>query len=223
MENACDHGDRVVPGTIDWPGSCRYIGSNTTQAFGKGMEMIRRFWMAIGAIATLAALYGCDEANPFTLVIDNKAEEILTLDGDTGRTSVTLFVLEDSQWREVEGWESCFRVCGESQVVCADMAAPAPGVWALMPGDLLDMEFAGTEFVRSTDIRGECQKEQAITGTVLAEVCYGRGVVDDEGNPWDEEITESGFVFDAGFEEHACAEVEFTLPEDLEVVAELTI
>lgn len=185
--------------------------------------MTRRYWMAIGAIAALTAFCGCDEATPFTLVIDNQSEETLSLDGDTGRTSVTLFVLEDAQWREVEGWESCFRVCGESQVVCADMAAPAPGVWALLPGDLHEIEYGGSEFVRSSDIRGECQKEQALTGQLLAEVCFGRGVVDEEGNPWAEEIEESGFVFDAGFEEHDCTEVEFTLPEDLEVVAELTI
>lgn len=186
------------------------------------MEMIGRYGLALATIGALSTAAGCGGANPFTLLIDNASEEVLSLDGDSGRSSVTVFVVEEGdQLREVGEHDSCFRECGESELVCVDMGAPAPGVWALLPGDTLDMEYSGTEWIQATDMRGDCQKEQALSGDLLAEVCFGRGVVDYEGEPWSEDIDESGFVFDADFVEYDCAEVEFTLPEDIEVVVGL--
>lgn len=186
--------------------------------------MMRRFWMAVGAMVALTLGVGCGEAdNPFTLLIDNTSEEIVSLDGDSGRSSVTLLVLDDGQWREVGEHDNCFRECGESELVCLDAGAPAPGVWALLPGDTRDIEYAGNEWIETTDMRGDCQKEQALSGDLRVEVCFGRGVVDYDGQPWPEAIDESGFVFDADFVEYDCAEVEFTLPGDIEVVVELSL
>jgi len=175
----------------------------------------------VGTAATILLLLGCTDPTPFILTIDNQSAETLTLDGYMGTDSVTLFVEEDGEWRKVGDHDMCFRECGQEDFDCA--GAPAPGSWAVMPGDTHELEFSGGDWFKTTDTDGDCQKERALEGNLLVEICYGVGVIDEGGDPWAEDITESGFVFDAGYEQHECVEVEFTLPEDIDVVAELVV
>ena len=175
----------------------------------------------LGIATTFLFLLGCTDPTPFILTIDNPSAEILTLDGYMGTDSVRLFVEEDGEWREVGDHDMCFRECGQAHFDCA--GAPAPGSWAVIPGDTHELEYSGEDWFKTTDMDGECQKERALEGPVLAEVCFGVGVIDESGAPWAEDITESGFVFDAGFEEYDCVEVEFALPEDIVVVVELVV
>lgn len=176
----------------------------------------------VGVFFTLVWLVGCGEATPFSVVVANVTAEPVTLGGAPDSDGLLLLEGKGESWDSL-GLEagSCARICGGLSEECLE-PGEEEGAFVLMPGDQVQVDFGGVEWIPGVDEHGSCHSREILRGALVAQVPFGLGARGADGTELDVEGEVSGFVAAAAFEETHLVSVEFRLPGETWIEVELT-
>lgn len=160
-------------------------------------------------------LCACPPALPTTVVVENGGTEAIWLATDDGHLP--------GRWFGDVGGERlslvpstahlCLPECGKpGAIACAELAAPIPVAWALLPGESLSTELGGELWYRREDPLGACAAR--FTGVPTLEVCTSLDAVDSAGNPLASPTVGGAADFGSDVVNPTCSSHDVTLEEE---------
>ncbi len=175
----------------------------------------------VGILGLVMGLVGCAETTPFTVVVANVTAGPVTLQGAPEREGLVLLEGEGEAWDSLGLEEGCLRICGGLSKECLE-EVDEEGAFVLMPGDEVEVEFDGVDWIPGVDDHGSCHRRETLRGALVAAVAFGLGARDAGGTELDLEGEDSGWSGNAVFAETHLVEVPFDLPDETWIEVELT-